>query len=112
MYVNWQTLITIGGGVSAISLLIGFIIKAHNLILWVKENKKEIEKVRAESEERYSKLQKHHDDDMRRINDENCLVCFALSACLDGLQQLGAKNNEVPEAKKRLDKYLNQQAHE
>lgn len=32
------------------------------------------------------------------------------SACLDGLQRLGA-NNSVPLAKNKLDKHLNQQAH-
>ena len=48
--------------------------------------------------------------DITRIKEENCLICFALSACLDGLTQLGA-NHTVPVAKDKLDKYLNQQAH-
>lgn len=48
--------------------------------------------------------------DISRIKEENCLICFALSACLDGLTQLGA-NHTVPIAKEKLDKYLNQQAH-
>ena len=48
--------------------------------------------------------------DISRIKEENCLICFALSACLDGLTQLGA-NHTVPVAKEKLDKYLNQQAH-
>ena len=48
--------------------------------------------------------------DITRIKAENCLICFALSACLDGLTQLGA-NHTVPVAKDKLDKYLNQQAH-
>lgn len=45
-----------------------------------------------------------------RVREENTLMCYALSACLDGLQQLGA-NHTVPDAKNKLDKYLNQQAH-
>jgi two-component system chemotaxis response regulator CheB len=56
-------------------------------------------------------LRKHHEDDVHRLKEENCLICYALSACLDGLQQLGA-NHTVPLAKEKLDKYLNQQAHE
>ena len=32
------------------------------------------------------------------------------SACMDGLQRLGA-NHSVPLAKNKLDKYINQQAH-
>ena len=46
----------------------------------------------------------------KRVAEENTLMCYALSACLDGLQQLGA-NHSVPDAKNKLDKYLNQQAH-
>ena len=46
----------------------------------------------------------------KRVAEENTLICYGLSACLDGLQQLGA-NHSVPDAKEKLDKYLNQQAH-
>lgn len=55
-------------------------------------------------------LETHHNKDVSRLKEENTLICYALSACLDGLQQLGA-NHTVPDAKNRLDKYLNQQAH-
>lgn len=54
--------------------------------------------------------QNSQDDDILRIKEENTLICFALSACLDGLEQLGA-NHTVTKAKDKLDKYLNQQAH-
>lgn len=54
--------------------------------------------------------QESQDKDIAKIKEENTLICFALSACLDGLQQLGA-NHTVPVAKDKLDKYLNQQAH-
>ena len=42
--------------------------------------------------------------------EENCLLCYGLAACLDGLIQLGA-NHDVPIAKDKLDKYLNKKAH-
>lgn len=54
--------------------------------------------------------QEKQDADIARIKEENTLIVFALSACLDGLQQLGA-NHTVPIAKDKLDKYINQQAH-
>ena len=54
--------------------------------------------------------QERQDRDIAKMKEENTLICFALSACLDGLQQLGA-NHTVPVAKDKLDKYLNQQAH-
>ena len=46
-----------------------------------------------------------------KLKKEDTLQCFALSACLDGLIQLGA-NHTVPIAKNKLDKYLNEQAHD
>ena len=44
------------------------------------------------------------------IEEENCLLCYGISACLDGLEQLGA-NHTVPFAKDKLDKHLNKKAH-
>ena len=54
--------------------------------------------------------QEKQDKDIPRIKEEDTLIVFALSACLDGLQQLGA-NHTVSIAKDKLDKYINQQAH-
>ena len=54
--------------------------------------------------------QEKQDKDIARIKEEDTLIVFALSACLDGLQQLGA-NHTVQIAKDKLDKYINQQAH-
>lgn len=100
MYITWQTIITAGAVLSALGLLIGLLLKGHKFYLKQGEQGKEI-----------TSLKKHHEADVQRIKEENCLICFALSACLDGLQQLGA-NHTVPIAKEKLDKYLNQQAHE
>ena len=100
MYVSWQTIITAGAVVSALGLLLGIILKIYKWYLEQKEHKREI-----------ASLKEHHEADVQRIKDENCLICFGLSACLDGLQQLGA-NHTVPVAKDTLYKYLNQQAHE
>ena len=59
---------------------------------------------------RWYQKQGKQDKDIARIKEENTLIVFALSACLDGLSQLGA-NHSVPVAKEKLDKYINQQAH-
>lgn len=55
-------------------------------------------------------LKERHTEDVKKLNKENALVIYALSACLDGLSQLGA-NHTVPKAKEALDKHLNKQAH-
>ena len=100
MYIDWQTIITIGAVISAIGIILGILLKGHKWFLKQEEQSKDI-----------TALKEHHEADVHKIKEENCLICFALSACLDGLQQLGA-NHTVPVAKEKLDKYLNQQAHE
>lgn len=54
--------------------------------------------------------QNKQDEDIKAIKEENTLICFALRACLDGLEQLGA-NHTVPVAKEKLEKHLNILAH-
>lgn len=89
MYIDWQTVITAGAVLSAFAAILGVIVKIHTWIIKQDEQSAQIHK----------------------LKEENCLICYALSACLDGLGQLGA-NHTVPVAKEKLDKYLNQQAHE
>ncbi len=86
--INSQTIITAAAVITAIGVILGAIFAVYRWYL----------------------KQEKQDKDIARIKEENTLVVFALSACLDGLQQLGA-NHTVPIAKDKLDKYINQQAH-
>lgn len=88
MTISIQTIITAASAISAVCVIIGAILTCHKWFL----------------------KQEKQDLDIAKMKEENCLICFALSACLDGLQQLGA-NHTVPIAKDKLDKYLNKQAH-
>lgn len=88
MYIDANTIITAGSVVTAVSAILVCVLKIHKWYLKQEEQGKEI----------------------ASMKEENTLICFALSACLDGLQQLGA-NHSVPVAKDKLDKYLNQKAH-
>ena len=99
MFITWQTIITAGAVLAAVLAIGGVIFKIYKWVLAQEQQSKAIEE-----------LKKVHNADVKNINEESTLVCFALSACLDGLIQLGA-NHTVPEAKAKLDKYLNQQAH-
>ena len=83
-----QTITTVAGVITASGIILGTIIAAYE---WYRKQKKQ-------------------DEDIKRIKEEDTLICYALSACLDGLMQLGA-NHTVPDAKEKLDKFLNQQAH-
>lgn len=50
-------------------------------------------------------------EDVSDLKAENCLLCYGIASCLDGLQQLGA-NHTVPIAKNELNKHLNKKAHD
>lgn len=89
MYINAQTIITAGAVLGAITAIVGIFLRIHKWYLKQEEQSKEI----------------------AHLKKENTLICYALAACLDGLQQLGA-NHTVPLAKEKLDKYLNETAHE
>lgn len=81
-------IITFASLITALGVIFGVVFKVHKWYL----------------------KQKKLEEEIQQIKEEDTLICFALSACLDGLQQLGA-NHTVPIAKEKLDKYLNQQAH-
>lgn len=67
---------------------------------------------------KFVERQKKQDDELKAIREvelkaireENCLLCYAMTACLDGLCQLGA-NHDVTTAKEKMQKHLNQAAH-
>ena len=99
MYLSWQTLITAAAVIGAGGSILAVILGVHKWVL--RQGKKS---------EELSELREHHEKDLARVREENTLICFALSACLDGLIQLGA-NHTVPLAKDKLDKYLNKTAH-
>lgn len=86
--VSADTIITIAAVIGALGVIFGVVFAVYRWYL----------------------KQEKQDKDIAHIKEEDTLVVFALSACLDGLQQLGA-NHTVPIAKDKLDKYINQQAH-
>lgn len=88
MTITTETIITAASLVTAIGVIIGVI---YSVFRW-------LERRRADGTE------------IAQMKKENALICYALSACLDGLTQLGA-NHTVPIAKAKLDEYLNQAAH-
>lgn len=94
-----QTIITAGAVVTACLTVFGVGRSFAKYICSVKD--------RARTRAEHSTAQ---DKDIARLKEENQLICYGLSAALDGLEQLGA-NHSVPIAKNKLQKYLNEQAH-
>ena len=89
MYITWQSVITAASVLGAAGVILGTVLAVYRWYL----------------------KQEKQDRDILKMKEENTLICFALAACLDGLMQLGA-NHTVPVATEKLDKYLNQQAHQ
>lgn len=86
--VSADTIVTIAAVIGALGVIFGIVFAVYRWYL----------------------KQEKQDKDIAHIKEEDTLIVFALSACLDGLQQLGA-NHTVPIAKDKLDKYINQRAH-
>ncbi len=96
MTISLGLIIKIASVITALSVIVGLLLKIHKFYLHQKEQ---------------DDLIAFEQSEIESIKKEDALICFALSACLDGLIQLGANHN-VPKAKEKLDKHLNIQAHE
>ena len=54
--------------------------------------------------------QKAQDKELKALRSENTLICYGILACLKGLKEQGC-NGPVTEALARLEKHLNEAAH-
>ena len=50
------------------------------------------------------------DKNIKSLREEQCLICYGMLACLEGLKQLNC-NGPVTDARDKLSKYINQKAH-
>lgn len=100
MYVNLETIITFGKVVSACALIAGVLIAAYKFYMKPSEVEKNL-----------NILRNDHEEDIRKINEEQCLITYGLLACLKGLQEKGC-DGAVTEAISRMEKHLNKQAHD
>lgn len=86
----------------------------YAIIKWFQKQEKQSTDI-AELKEQHKKdceaLRKKESDDLKVLNDELCVLSYAMLACLDGLKQQGC-NGEVTKAHDRLEKHLNQKAHD
>lgn len=97
--ITWQTIITAGAVVTALTVIITALFK---LVRWVDRQKQQDEKLTA--------LEEQHDSDINTIQEELQLHTWGVLACLKGLQELGC-NGPVTEAIQRIEKELNKKAH-
>ena len=93
MYIDADTIIKAASIVTALGVLLGGLFGIWKAINAAKESdKKQTEQIKA-------------------IQTEQTLLCYAVLACLKGLKEQGC-NGPVTEAIEKMDKHLNKKAHE
>lgn len=100
MYITTETIVTAAGLISALGVIGGMMIAIYKFY-----------QKPAKLERRVEKLRQAHEEDIKKINEEQCLIAYGLLACLKGLKEQGC-NGPVTEAINKIEKYLNKQAHD
>ena len=84
-----QTLLTLAAAAGALAALLGYLAKGHRWLLRLERQEQEMAAIQAEQQ----------------------LLTFGVLACLKGLKEQGC-NGPVTEAIARIEKHLNERAHE
>lgn len=95
-----QTIITASAVLCATITIITYMVK---VLRWVDRQSKQDEAIK--------KIQIIHKQDVLTIHAEQTLIVYGLLACLKGLKEQGC-NGSVTEAISKIEKYLNEKAHE
>lgn len=99
MYIDYTTIIKMA---SVLGATIALGATGYKVIRWFQKQEKQtvdIEQLRGQEKE-----------NMKELNDEMCLLTYAVLACLKGLKEQGC-NGPVTEAIGKLEKHINQKAH-
>lgn len=99
MYIDSATITTIAGVMSA---LIAIGAAAYKVIKWFQAQEKQTKDI--------EKLREQEKKDIENMQDELCLLTYAVLACLKGLKEQGC-NGPVTEAIGKVEKHINQKAH-
>lgn len=86
----------------------------YAVIKWFQKQEKQttdIAELKALHQKDMEETRKKEAEDMKAIKDELCVLSYAMLASLDGLQQLHCNGN-VTKAHEKLEKHLNQKAHD
>ena len=106
MYITPETVILFGG---VLTVAITVITLAWKFFKWISGR----DKLKAEIvnlTDRIAKLEKRHTNDQEGTQNELTIVVYGLLACLKGLSEQGC-NGPVTEAIEKLEKHINQKAH-
>ena len=110
MMITWQSVITAGAVLAALTAIITLFVKVVHFIDRQKEQDGEIKNNREEREKEMAELRIAHDKDIAAIKTEQTLLTYGILACLKGLKEQGC-NGPVTEAINKIEKHLNEEAH-
>lgn len=100
MYITWHTLITAAAVVAAVAAIAGYYNRALRWVDRQSAQDKKISALESDSAQRFAELGK-----------EQTLLTYGILACLKGLKEQGC-NGPVTEAINKIDRHLNEKAHE
>ena len=97
---SWSSLLTASAVIGAITAIAAYFTK---LVRWVDRQQKQSCEIQA--------LKATHEMDFKSIMQEQTMLTYGILACLKGLQEQGC-NGPVTEAVLKIERYLNEKAHE
>ena len=106
-----QNVITAASLVTAVILLVQRFAKGVRWFDKQEQQSTDLEQLKQQHEADVKMLKAELTKEVRQNNDELQLLTYGVLACLKGLQEKGC-NGPVTEAVNRIEKYLNQKAHE
>ena len=106
-----QTIITAGAVITALTAIVAIIFK---MVRWIDHQKDQdtmYEELKTQHETDIDALKKSEAADIAAIKNEQTILTYGILACLKGLKEQGC-NGPVTEAINKIEKHLNQRAHE
>ena len=97
--IDTTTLIAVAGVIGALATIVGF---GYKIFKWFEKQEEQTKQIEAIKQE-----EKEH---RQELNNELCLLTYAVLACLKGLQEQGC-NGPVSEAIQKVETHINQKAH-
>lgn len=89
MYIDQSTIITAASVITAVTVIFSVVFAIYRWYL----------------------KQNHQDVEIKALKKEQCLLTYGVLACLKGLKEQGC-NGPVTEAINKIEKHINQTAHE
>lgn len=105
-----STIATVITTIASIITALTVIFTVPKAIINARDKHIEKERLQKEQNEKQDNAIKEIQKQQAHIREEQTLICYAVTACLDGLHQQGCNGN-VTDALNHMNKYLNVSAH-